>query len=65
MKLGELIDDPLSRNELLELIDEQSAPLGYGPGEFMKAVRTGTVPDTVETSKILVLVRLVVPGEQS
>jgi hypothetical protein len=49
----------LSREELLTVIDEQSAPLGYGPGEFIEAVRSGTVPDTVETSKILVLVRLV------
>lgn len=50
----------LSRDELLEVIDEQSAALGYGAGEFVEAVRTGTVPDTAETSKILVLVRLVV-----
>jgi hypothetical protein len=49
----------LSREELLEIIDEQSAPLGYRAGEFIEAVRTGTVPDTAETSKILVLVRLV------
>ncbi|MGZ8707473.1 MAG: hypothetical protein ACXW0R_08815 [Gaiellaceae bacterium] len=50
----------MSRDDLVHEIDDLSAGLGYEPGEFLQAVREGTVPDTSETSKLLVLARLAI-----
>lgn len=55
----QVISDPMSREDLLRALDEQSAPLGYEPGQFLEAVRAGAVPDTAQTSGLLVLASIV------
>jgi hypothetical protein len=42
----------------MRLIDERAEALGYAPGEFLAAARDGRVSDTVEASRLLVLVEL-------
>ena len=54
----EAATETITRDELLHEIDELSAPLDYGPGEFLAAVDAGTVPDTPEASGLLVLIPL-------
>lgn len=51
--------ETISRDAILERIDELAAPLGYGPGEFLDAAEAGSVPDTPEASAVLVLVPLI------
>jgi hypothetical protein len=50
--------EPLTRDDVLRDIDERSAALGFGPGQFVAAVQAGEVPDRAETSELLVLLTL-------
>jgi hypothetical protein len=55
-----IVEEAMTREELLAAIDEQAKALGYEPGQFLEAVRAGTVPDTPQTGPILVLASLFV-----
>jgi hypothetical protein len=46
------------QGELGDIVDELAADLGYAPGTFLAAVRTGRVADTDETADLLVAARL-------
>jgi hypothetical protein len=50
--------EPLTRDDILRVIDERSEALGYGPGEFVSAAESGEVVDRAETSELLVLLTL-------
>ncbi len=41
--------------ELLGIVEELAQPYGYEPGEFVDAARRSAVPETPETSELLVL----------
>ena len=50
--------EPLTREEILRAVDEQSQLLGYEPGRFVQLAEAGDVPDTGATTHLLVLLGL-------